>query len=329
MIDKSKGILVTGANGLLGSHILQELTNQGYLSISGLVRSGADMSLVSNKTNIKWAYGDILDIFSLEDAMQGISYVIHCAGLVSYNLKRANEIYKVNEEGTANVVNVATHMRVEKVVHISSIAALGKSKISMLINEDALWTNSPYNTVYAKSKYLAEQQVWRSYYEGLPMTILNPSIILGVGNWELTSLKFLPKISSGNKFYPLGSTGYVDVIDVAKCAVLSIDKKYDGERYIISGHNLSFKNFFTLVSKSLGTKAPTIAVNNWLAGIGWRIDWLKNYLFDKEPLLTKETAASSSLEISYDSSKSIEAFEIRYRDIHVTVDEMVQAYLSE
>ncbi len=327
MIETNKGVLVTGANGLLGSHILRDLLDQGYSNLYGYIRPQSDLSLVDDiKDKVTWMYGDLLDIFALESAMKNVSVVIHSAGMVSYNLRKTDEIYSTNETGTANVVNTALALNIDKLVHISSIAALGRDKQAAVINENVKWNNSPNNTIYAKSKYLAEQQAWRGYFEGLPVTILNPSIILGVGNWDLTSLKFLPKIEKGNKFYPLGGTGYVDVKDVAALSTLSINHKYDGERYIVSSQNLTFKEFFDQVSKALGTKPPSIKVNSFLAGIGWRIDWVKSLLFGTEPILTKETVINASKISQYENSKSVDQFGFVYRDIDKTIEEMVIAF---
>ena len=325
----NKSVLVTGANGLLGSHVLKELINVGGYEIHGLIRADADNSINKNiESMVSWHKGDVTDIFSLEDALEQIDVIIHTAGYVSYNPRKSKTINAINNNGTANICNVALALKIDKIVHISSIAALSKYENQDEIDEKSDWITSEYNTNYAISKYLGEMQVWRAITEGLNGTILNPSIILGCGNWNKSSLQFLPRLSKGGSVHPIGSTGFVDVLDVAKRAVMAIDNKYNGQRYIISGHNVSYKQFFDELTSRLGVKNAYIPMKKGLNAILWRIEYLRNLISGKDPLITKQTANNSTLNTKYNNAKSLTDFGIAYTPFDETLNRMVDCFLK-
>lgn len=325
-MNKESHILVTGGTGLLGAAIINHLWSKGYTNVSALLRNPSKLGNITDENQIRIIKGDILNLGSLEDAMHNVDAVIHAAGFVSYNPKHTDKIYQINEEGTANIVNTALLNGIKKHVYISSIAAIGRSEKDTVLSEKNQWINNKFNPVYAKSKYLGEQQAWRGMYEGLPCTVINPSIILGQGDWSKSSLKLIDNLVKGSPFYPLGSTGFVDVNDVAHLTVEALKDQYNGERYIASGHNLSYKSFFEKVTQLAGAKTPTIPLTPAWTGIGWRLEWIKNKLTGQDPLLTKETAKSSSLQIEYDNSKSREAFNFEYTPLDQTLDWVIKAY---
>ncbi len=323
-------ILVTGANGLVGSHILKSLIECGGQNIHAMVRPSSDLTSLNHiLPNITLHTGDILDFQFLDEIFRNVEYIIHTAGLVSYDPKRKKQLYQVNEEGTANVVNSASQQNIVKIVHISSIASLGRKKNSTVIDETCQWVESDYNTDYARSKYLGEQQVWRAYYEGLNSTILNPSVILGSGNWHRSSLQLVSKLDKGTPFYPMGSTGFVDVEDLAQIAIESLNPTYDGERYIINGFNMTFKSIFDKITMLLNRKSPSIPLTKFWANIGWRLESVRSTLFNSNPLLTRNTALSSSLPLQYDNHKSIQHFNHNYMPSERTISSMVEAYISQ
>ena len=208
-------ILITGATGLLGSYIARYLVAAG-LPVRAIKRATSDLSLLAEaKDQIEWVDADVLNIPSLEDAFQGVSYIYHSAAAISFKKSERERMMKINIEGTANVVNVANYMGVQRLLHVSSVAALGKGKTDTMLNEDAVWEDSPYDTGYGLSKYLGELEVWRGMVEGLDAVIINPSTILGAGRWSDSSTRIFSKVEEGLSFYPKGSNGYVDVRDVA------------------------------------------------------------------------------------------------------------------
>ena len=251
-------ILLTGATGLLGSHIAYELLQQGK-KIRALKRKDSNSTLTekifSFYTNehiellnsIEWVEGDVLDLGSLEDAMVGITHVYHCAAMVSFLPKEKDKMMQVNIEGTANVVNAAMHAGVKKLCHISSIAALGSTIDGSLITEETWWKNNPSNSYYAISKYGAEREVWRAAEEGLNVVIVNPSFIIGPGDTSKSSSEAFGILRKGASWYTNGVNGYVDVRDVAHAAIKLIESDVLNQRFILNAANLSYRSFFDKV----------------------------------------------------------------------------------
>jgi dihydroflavonol-4-reductase len=322
-MDKNSRILVTGATGLLGSYLLRQLIKDGFSNISALKRKNSDLSLVASiKDSIHWIDGDVIYIDSLEDALEGIEKVYHCAAMVSYDSRDRNELMRTNVEGTANVVNFCLEKNIKKLVHVSSIAAIGRDKNTQSINENAAWQNSPHLTQYAISKYLSEQEVWRGAAEGLEVAIVNPPILLGSGYWDKSSTALFKQIWDGLRFYPLGSTAFVDVRDVARFMVMLMESPVHHERFLVSGGNLSFRDFFNLIAKNLGKKEPTIPVSPFLRGIAWRIEWLKSRWTGKRVLITKESANVSAQNYHFDAAKSLQFFDFQYTPLEKSIAEI-------
>jgi nucleoside-diphosphate-sugar epimerase len=231
-------VLLTGGTGFLGSHILRLLLQQGH-EVCALQRSSSRKDLVSNLSDrVHWLEGDVTDLTSLETAFEGIEKVIHCAAVVSFHPKDRRQMMQINVEGTANMVNYALDAGVQQFIHVSSIAAIGRSATRRHLSEVSKWETSSYNSQYAISKYLAEQEVWRAAAEGLSVSIVNPSVILGSGFWGENTSMFFQRIDNGLRFYPTGATGFVDVEDVATFILLLLESGKTSERYLLNGENL-------------------------------------------------------------------------------------------
>ena len=181
-------VFVTGATGLVGSHLVQALVQQGK-PVRALYRSVIPSFAGADK--VQWVQGDILDVITLDEALIGVEQVYHCAAVVSFNPKRAEELYQVNVEGTANVVNASITAGVQKLLFVSSVAALGRMREGSAIDENMQWSPKANNSEYGRTKYLAEMEVWRGIGEGLKAVIVNPTIILGAGDWNSDLPKFL------------------------------------------------------------------------------------------------------------------------------------------
>ena len=242
-------ILVTGGTGLVGSHLLFELTKTDQ-NIRALYRSTKTIknvkkvfSYYTDKTEtqfkkIEWVQADLNDLPELEDAFKGIKKVFHCAALISFAPNDYNQLKKVNTQGTANIVNLCISYSVQKLCYVSSVATMGfdPNKIS----EETTWKPEEIKNVYALTKYAAEKEVWRGIQEGVPSVILNPGVILGPGYFNSGSGLLFKIINKGLKYKTNGITGYVDVNDVVKSMLLLMSKKHLNERYIIVGKTLSF-----------------------------------------------------------------------------------------
>lgn len=325
-----KSIFVTGGTGLLGSYLLRKLVQNGYSNIRALKRKKSPMALVASiKDQIKWVEGDIRDVILMEDMMEEVEQVYHCAGLVSYDPRKFAEMKSVNVEGTANIVNVALHAGVKKLVHVSSIAAIGRHKELKSINEKTAWQRSNWNSQYAISKYQAEMEVWRGIAEGLNAAIVNPSVILGSGLWTDGGGQLFKKVWDGLKLFPKGGTGFVDVRDVAIFMIQLMESELSERRFILNGANLSFQSFFEKVARNLNKKAPSILASPFMAQLAWRLEWLRIKLFNTSPLITKETALQSSKIFIYENESSLSVFDdFKYRPIEQTIEETGEQFME-
>jgi dihydroflavonol-4-reductase len=293
------GILVTGGAGLVGNELITQLLAKGKS-----VRAIYNKTPLANFNSplLEQFHCDILDVIGLEEAMEGITQIYHCAAIVSYDPKQAANLYKINVEGTANVVNAALDAGVRKLLHISSVAALGRTD-DKPVTETTNWTEENNKSVYGKSKYFGELEVWRGVSEGLDAVIVNPSLILGAGNWNEGSSKIFKSVYQEFPWYTDGVAGFVDVRDVAKAMISLMDSKVVNERFIISAENKSFEDAFTQIAKAFGKKPPHKKVTPFLASIVWKLEAVKALFSGQTPLVTKETAASALAKTYFDNSK--------------------------
>jgi len=322
-------ILITGATGLLGSAIVEALLKEDQ-SIRILVRNpNALKSLSPFKDQIEIIEGDVLDIFSLETAMEGIDHVYHCAAIVSFDPNMAESMYQINVEGTANVVNIAIEKEVNKLLHVSSIAALGRVKSGQTVTEDTEWQNSKENSQYSITKYQSEMEVWRGIAEGLNAVIINPSIILGKGNWKDDSSSLFNIGYKNIPFYPIGMNGFVDQLDVVKAAIKLMKSEINNERFILSGADITYQDLFSWMSEQYGQAVPKYPLKSWMGQIGWRLEKLRATLIGKMPVITKETIRTTSNRYSYSSNKVKQAIAFEFTPEKVTIDRIAQQYLKE
>ena len=292
-------ILVTGGSGLVGSHLISFLLKEGK-KVRALYRNNHP---AITDANLEWCKGDILDVLDLEEAMVGITHVYHCAAIVSFNPKDKKQLYQTNVEGTANIVNACIDANIDKLLYVSSVAALGKVTEGKPINETMTWTEASGNSEYGKTKYLAEMEVWRGIGEGLNAVIINPTIILGVADWDKGSAGIFKSAYNEFPWFTNGVSGFVDVADVVKAMVLLMDSPVVAERFIVNGTNITYKELFSEIAIQFGKKPPTKEVTKLIAAIVWRLEAIKGLLSRKKPLLTKETAHTAQLKVYFDNTK--------------------------
>ena len=302
-------ILVTGATGFLGKKLLQHLVASGNgdpqlpRPVRALVRDPARLTPDLRFDNVEWIQGDVLDVVSLEEAMQGVTHVYHCAAVVSFDASDHKTMMQVNAIGTANTVNAALASGVKKMLHVSSTAALGRQTQSNMIDENAVWKKSPNNSVYALSKYLAEREVWRGTQEGLPAVIVNPSVIIGPGDWNRGTPRLFHASRRGMPAYPRGTNAFVSVHDVVICMVELMNGNFENERFVLTAENVSYRDFFTWVTQTLGVKTPTVSLPKWSTEITWRLSALLHKTLGVYPLLTRETARTVNGTFHYSNEK--------------------------
>ncbi len=298
------GIFVTGGAGLVGSALLKQLLQQNNTPIRALYRHSMPVTLSDEEKNrIEWIKGNVLDTSLLTDAMNGCKQVYHSAAIVSYHSKRRMQMYKINIEGTANMVNAALEQNIEKFVHVSSVAAIGRIRKGEHITETTEWSEETNNSHYGKTKYLSELEVWRAVGEGLNAVIVNPSVILGESNWENGSVAIFKKMWEEFPWYTTGGTGFVDAKDVATAMIRLMQSDISAERFLLSNEHLTFQQLFTKITTRFGKKPPQRFAKPWMGELVWRMEAVKAMFSNKEPLLTKETAGTAQATTFFDSSK--------------------------
>lgn len=308
-------ILVTGGTGLVGSHLLYHLTKNNN-TIRAIYRSEEKLEQVKKVFSfyskdflplfhkIEWIKADIRDISSLNIVFKpSITYVYHCAALVSFDPKDYRKMRKINIEGTANVVNFCIDKKIKKLCHVSSIAALGSVINNKPITEEDERNELQKTSDYSITKYGAEMEIWRASQEGISVVIVNPGVILGSGFFKQGSGKIFTQIYNGFKFYTEGITGFVGVKDVAKIMIKLMDSEIKNERYILVSENKSFKDIFFNIADCFNKKRPSVKIGKYTMGFLWRISWLISKITKKTPLLTKSSARSSLNIENYNSEK--------------------------
>jgi len=327
-------IFVTGGTGLVGAHLLYELTSAGKKvkvlkreksNIQQVLKTFSYYSEFPNKlfNLVEWIDGDILDYFTLEKVLEGVTEIYHCAAVVSFNPNDRKNMIASNVEGTSNLVNAALENGVKKICHVSSVAALGRLDNQQLITEETNWVPSKKISGYSESKFFSETEIWRGIQEGLDAVIVNPSIILGPANWETGSSKIFKTIWDGMKFYTNGITGYVDVKDVAKAMVLLMDDShfdmFKNQRYLLNAENLSYSNVFNQIADTLEKPRPKTLATRFMLELGWRVAKIAGFVTQKPPLITREIANSSKSVNNFDGSKITRQLKFSYLPISESI----------
>lgn len=333
-------ILVIGGTGLVGSHLLFKLASNKE-HVRAIYRNEEKLNDVKKVfssytedydpvfNTIEWVKGNILDIPSLNNALQGIDYVYHCAAFVSFEPNKYRSLRKTNIEGTANVVNLCLANRIKKLCYVSSVAALGSSINNKPITEETYWNPEADNNVYAITKYGAEMEVWRSMQEGLEAVIVNPSVILGAGIWRHGSGSLFKKARKGISFYTKGSINLVDVEDVVIIMIKLMESNIKNERFILVAENWSYKQFLKALTTSVKTNPPKKMVKPWVLNILWRLDWLKHKLTGKNRLFTKHLCRSLNSHTFYSNTKIKSSINVEFKSIEKTISEIGAIYLKQ
>lgn len=333
-------ILVTGGTGLVGSHLLYDLAKAGK-KVRALKRPGSSTANVEETfgyycndpqsllKQIEWVEGDVTDIYSLLDALEGITDVYHCAAMISFHPKDHAAMEKVNIEGTANMVNAALEKNIRKLCHVSSVAAIGRPEHPQVITEKLVWKNSPSNSRYSISKYGAEREVWRGAEEGLNIVIVNPGIIIGPANRETGSANMFHAAHKGLKFYTEGICGFVDVRDVTKAMVQLMESNIISERFILTSENLNYRHFLGLLHTGLGKPAPSIKAGKLVTGLAWRAEKLRSLFTGSKPLITKETVTAAHEESIFSNEKIKKMLGFDFIPVAHSIKETSQYFIRE
>jgi len=319
-------IAVTGANGLLGSYIVRKLhtTKTPFVALK---RKGSDLSLLQDiNDHITWRDADILDPISLQESLSDVTGVYHTAAFVSFNPRKEKTVFNINTTGTQNLVNACLAGNVKRVLHVSSVAALGRQKGQTYLNEENKWSESSMNSNYAKSKYDAELEIFRAQEEGLSTVIINPSVILGFSDWNKSSAQLFKYIWNSHPFYIDGTLNYVDVRDVAEAAFQLFNSSIEGERFIVSAGTIPYKSFFDKVADGFEKKRPSIKVNPLLARAIAVFESGRTRISGTEPFITRETARLADAIFEYDNQKVKKALNFNFQSIDETIQWCCEHY---
>jgi dihydroflavonol-4-reductase len=329
-------ILVTGGTGLLGSHLIPELLLSGE-KVRAIIREGSDNSKLLKIwqqtyqepealfSQVEWFRGDILNKASVSEAMEGIEKVYHCAAMVSFEPSKKKEMFEANVIGTRNMVDSCLQKEVKKLLHVSSIAAIGPGNEDELLTEENRWLVNPKG-IYSLTKTMAEQEVWRGICEGLQAVIINPSLILGAGMPGQSSARIFETIKKGMKFYTKGINGFVDVKDVVRAMILLMNHEVMGERFIVNAVNISYRELFTKIAHAIDVKAPAWYASPLLTSLAWRTGTITSKFTGNPPLLTREGAGSAHKIQQYSSEKLKKLTGFTFNDLDESIISICRFY---
>lgn len=331
-------ILVTGGTGLVGSHLLYNLVKAGH-NVRALKRSTSNLNNVRTTfayysdnieslfNQIHWIDGDMLDPDTLEEAMDGVTHLYHTAALVSFNGKDHEMMRRINLVGTRHLVNLCIQKKIEKLCFVSSVAALGNPEEGdNTVTESTPWSPEDNRSGYSLSKFESELEVWRGINEGLNAVIVNPSIILGPGQWDKGSSQLFTTVAKGLKFFTRGITGYVDVRDVSNAMIQLMESDIHAQRFILNGENRSYEYIFKTIAHAINIPEPTTYAAPWMTEIGWRLASLKKILFLGTPSFTRETARTAHSKKYFSNDKICKALDFKFTPIQQTINNIAKHY---
>lgn len=310
----SQVVALTGATGFVGSHLLCQLVSEGF-RIKAVYRSEQaknalqpifdfySLNIHEIEQQVTWCQGDISDKIFTDSLVSGADYVCHCAAAVSFDRRDLSRLYQTNVAGTENIVNACLAQQIRKLIHISSIATLGQPEEGCQIDESCHLTTLKNRSVYSTTKYLAEMAVWRGYEEGLPMAIVNPSVILGPGLPQSGTPRLFEMIHKGFPFYIYGTNGFVDVRDVAKAIIWLLYANISGERFVLNADNVTYKRLFTLMAEGFGLRAPRYLLPVWLLRVGVAASMLAGFVSRRSPAVNNGIVEAAKGTYFYSSEK--------------------------
>lgn len=332
-------ILISGATGFLGTHLLKTFCMHNHTPLRALYRSEKKKNytvkflralLPQNKydniENIDWVKADIIDIPALDKAYKGVKQVYHIAAWVGNAPKDYSKMRKINIEGTANMVNIALSHKVEKFCHVSSVAALGKYTESKNIDEQAPRDSERYYSRYSITKYGAEMEVWRASQEGLDIVIVNPGVILGSGFFDNGSGLIFKKVLNNFKFYPPKHAGFVYVEDVTKAMLKLMQSDIKNQRYILVAENTDFKRIMDIIAKVFERKKPSIKTSKPILYLLWFFQTIINVFKPLKTQITCNTIRQIYANRLYNNQKSIKDLELNYTGMNTAINLIFEDY---
>ncbi len=317
-------ILVTGANGFTGSWMTRHLVEKGY-DVTVLHRENSDLSELKG-LKIRHLIGDVTRLESLNSAFKNIDHVFHLAGVIGYKRSQRALMQKVNVEGTKNVIEACVKNKIQRLVHFSSVVAVGAGfNKNQVLNEDSEFNIHHLNLGYFETKREAERHVMTAAKNGLlDAVIVNPSTIYGPGDAKKSSRKTQLKVARGEfKVYTSGGVNIISIRDVVKATHEAWVNGKCGERYILAGENITIKELFKTIARLSGVEPPKFYLPNPVVRtLGYVGDQLER--FGKKPTLNGETAWTSTLYHWFDNTKAKKYLKLNPIPAEAAIKESVQ-----
>ncbi len=332
-------VLVTGGTGLVGSHLLFKLVEQG-VKVRAIHRAESDLSRVERIFSyytgqsselfekIEWATADINNIPDLEKVFEGITHVYHCAALISFDPKDYGLLHKINVEGTANIVNLCIANTIEKLCYVSSIAAIGKSIGEKEATEENDWQQLNASA-YSITKTAAELEVWRGSQENVPVVVINPGIIIGPGFWESGSGQLFKRASKAPKYFPPGGSGFVTVSDVVAIMTTLMQSDIQNERFIVISKNLTYREILEKLTSAMKKEPPKKQIPVWALEILWRLDWFWSLVTNSKRQLTSASVFSLKNRTLYSNAKVIENLDYKFESLDKAISFSTDIFMEE
>ena len=326
--DKQHTVFMTGATGLVGSYLARLLVKKGYY-VRALARKGADLSLLSEaREKVDLLEGSVGDLDVIEAGLKGAGVVVHAAGKVTFDPRKNKELTAVNQIATRTMVNAALDAGTEHFLHVSSIAAIGRSLDMGVITENTPWQDNPMNSIYARSKFAAEREVWRAHAEGLQMSLVNPGLVMGAGYWERSSLKLLMRVYKGLPFLPSGSAAFVDVRDLAHVMLGIIEHGPTNERLITAPYNLRWSDVIPRIAELMGRRAPTRDLPAVLEKVAPYLLSLQARVTGTEQDVTRESLRISKVDFQFRSINEHLLHGFQYLPFEESLRDAVEAFMA-
>ena len=327
-------ILVTGATGLVGGHLIWHLLQENSQIIAmkransdveGLKKIfqfyGSDADALFKK--ITWKEGDVENYDTLFSAMEGVEYVYHCAAMVDLG-KNSQRMIDVNVGGTENIVRAALNRKVKKLCFVSSIAALSNGNENKPTDENMPFHENERTTLYGESKRLGEKVVHEAILKGLNTVTVNPGVIIGYSKNMTGSGELFKRVKKGLPFYTNGITGYVNVQDVVKAMIVLMKSEVKNERFVLVGENKTHKDVLRNIADGYGKYRPFIGMGKSLISISYALEMLGK-LVGFTPLIDSSSARTSISKKRYSSEKFKKTFpDFQFSSIENTIHKICQ-----
>ena len=325
-MNPPKLVLLTGATGLLGTFVLRDLL-KNHLRIRATYRNADKiLSEFKNHPDIDWFKCDMVDSDTLYEATENCHTVIHTASLIKFEKSSDKNIFFTNVEGTSKLINAALFNKVTKFIYISSVTAFPAISGNHLVDEKDNWNIEPYPSYYAWSKFLAQKEIYRGEVEGLSTLILNPSSILGPGNWFEGPSLFFSETAKGNYFYPKGSGGFIDVRDLSDIITKGVLLDAFKGQFIASAWNENYRQLQNLIAKKFNKKAPSFPLEFPMSELAILFDYLQSTLFKQQRKVTRDSIRIANLKVLYNNELLTNFLNYQFRSKEETIEWVCSKY---